>query len=178
MMNLLNIFLLSIPLIVGGILHMLVVKLDVLSTLKKPIHLKAFGANKTWRGFVVMPLLTWPGVVLAQLLDRSLNLRPLVADQSSFLLALLLGTAYCLSELPNSYMKRRLGIKEGQTADQWKWIFVIIDQADSAIGCLLAYMLVVNISWDIFLATVVFGIALHLLLNVFLYQIGVRRNPY
>jgi len=178
MMNLLNIFVLSIPLIVGGVIHMLFVKLDILPALKKPIDEKLFGKNKTWRGFVVMPMATWPGVVLAQGLDKLFNNEPLLANQSSLLLALILGFAYCLSELPNSWMKRRLGIKEGQTSDEWKWLFVVIDQADSAIGCLLGYMLVVNISWDIFWATIFFGTGLHLILNMLLYQIGVRKNPY
>ena len=174
-----QVFLLTLPLIVGGVLHMIVVKKDILSYLKKPIHQRWFGQNKTWRGFVVMPFLTWPGVVISQkletLIDPSsqlLNLRP------GWLLALALGVGYCLAELPNSFLKRRLGIKAGLASDKNKWFFVLLDQADSAFGCLFAYQLFLPLPWRIFWETIVFGTLLHLVINRSLYIIGVRKNPY
>lgn len=158
---------------------MIAVKADILSYLKKPIHQSWFGQNKTWRGFFVMPLATWPGVILAQYLERVFDLStPLLVGHSAILLALILGLGYCLAELPNSFMKRRLGIKEGKTSDRYKWFFVILDQADSAIGCLLAYRLVIAISWKLVIMTVVFGTVIHLILNVLLYLVGVRKNPF
>lgn len=52
---------LSLPVVLAGILHMVVVKKDWLRALKRPVDLGAslggervFGDNKTWRGFVVM----------------------------------------------------------------------------------------------------------------------------
>jgi hypothetical protein len=57
--------LLVLPLVFGGVLHMVAVKLDILSYLKKPIHQRWFGLNKTRRGFLIMPLVTFPGVVVA-----------------------------------------------------------------------------------------------------------------
>jgi len=177
--ELFRVFLLSVPLIVGGILHMIVVKADILSYLKKPIHQRWFGQNKTWRGFVVMPLATWPGVILAQYLERVFELNtPLLIFHSSLILAFVLGTGYCLAELPNSFIKRKLGIKEGQTSDRYKWFFVVLDQADSAIGCMLAYKLVIPISWKIVLLTIIFGTIIHLLINVSLYKVGIRKNPF
>lgn len=179
MNQILVIFILSVPLIFGGIIHMVVVKANVLSYLNKPVHQRLFGLNKTWRGFIIMPLATWPGVLFAQVLEASLDIKTMVlADQSSFKLAVLLGIGYCVAELPNSFLKRRLGIKEGKTSDHFKWFFVILDQADSAIGCLLAYRLVLPISSDIFYLTVLFGTVVHLLINVLLYQLGIRKNPY
>jgi CDP-diglyceride synthetase len=54
-------FWLSLPVVIAGILHMVVVKKDWLPALKKPVDFGAsiggeriFGDNKTWRGFVVM----------------------------------------------------------------------------------------------------------------------------
>jgi CDP-diglyceride synthetase len=173
------VLLLSIPLVVGGVLHMIVVKKDVLSYLKKPIHPRWFGHNKTWRGFFVMPLLTWPGVLLGQGLEGFVDLsRPLLTSVPSWQLALVLGLGYCLAELPNSFMKRRLGIKEGQTSENLKWVFVIIDQADSAIGCLIAYALLISIPAKIFLGTIVFGTALHLAINMTLFKLNLRKNPF
>lgn len=177
--DLCRVFLLSLPLIVGGVLHMVAVKADTLSYLKKPIHQSWFGQNKTWRGFVIMPLATWPGVLLAQWLEGLVDQNALfLRGHSSIALAIALGIGYCLAELPNSFMKRRLGIKEGQTSDRFKWIFVVIDQADSAIGCLLAYKLFVPVPWEIFWFTILFGTILHLALNMLLFQLRIRKNPY
>lgn len=175
----LRIFLLVLPLVVGGVLHMIIVKKDILSYLKKPIHQRWFGMNKTWRGFVVMPLATWPGVVLAQNIERSLDLSsPLLLVHSSFFLALVLGLAYCLAELPNSYMKRRLGIKEGQTAEKNKALYIFLDQADSSSGCLIAYKLLVSFSWPVFWGTILFGMGIHFVINLLLYSLKLRKNPF
>ena len=174
-----QVFLLTLPLIVGGVLHMIVVKKDILSYFKKPIHQSWFGQNKTWRGFVVMPLLTWPGVVIAQWLENLVDpSSQLINLSSSWGLALALGFGYCLAELPNSFLKRRLGIKEGLASDKNKWAFVLLDQADSAFGCLLAYKLLLPLAWRLFWETIIFGTILHLLINRSLYIVGVRKNPY
>jgi hypothetical protein len=174
-----QIFLLILPLIVSGILHMLVVKKDILSYFKKPIHQRLFGQNKTWRGFIVMPILTWPGVVVSQGLERIVDISPrLLGLQASWPLALALGTGYCLAELPNSFVKRRLGIKEGLNAKKNKWIFITMDQADSAFGCLIAYKMLLPISWTMFWETILIGTIFHLLINRSLYFIGIRKNPY
>ena len=126
-----------------------------------------------------MPLATWPGVVLGQKLELLFELNtPLMTSRSSFLLALVLGLGYCLAELPNSFMKRRLGIKEGQTSGQHKWLFVIIDQADSAVGCMIAYRLLLPLSFTTMLFTIIFGTGLHLCLNVALFAGGIRKNPF
>lgn len=177
--ELFRVILLSIPLVVGGIVHMIAVKADILSYLKKPIHQTWFGQNKTWRGFLIMPLATWPGVLLAQGLESLFEINaPLLSPHSSLLLALILGLGYCLAELPNSFVKRRLGITEGKTSDSFKWFFILLDQADSAIGCMLAYTLLVPLSFFTMALTVAFGTALHLIINVGLYWGGIRRNPY
>lgn len=174
-----RVFLLTVPLIIGGVIHMIAVKADILSYFKKPVHQRWFGQNKTWRGFLVMPLATWPGVLLAQRLEVLFDLNaPLMIHYPSFLLALVLGTGYCLAELPNSFMKRKLGIREGQTATKNKWLFVIIDQADSAVGCMLAYRILLPLSLTTMLFTILFGTGLHLFLNVVLFLGGIRKNPF
>ncbi len=177
--NFIRAFLLSLPLIVGGILHMVAVKADILSYLKKPIHQSLFGANKTWRGFFIMPLATWPGVLLAQYIEVVVDLNtPLLTTTSSWLLAIYLGYGYCLAELPNSFLKRRLGIKEGLTSDRFKWTFIILDQADSAIGCMVAYKFLVDISWTDFWLTIILGTLIHLVFNILLFKAKIRKNPY
>ncbi len=159
---------------------MIAVKKDLLPIFKRPIHVWSFGKNKTWRGFILMPLATWPGVILAQSWERiSDSIAPVLMSEASWKWALILGWGYCLAELPNSFIKRRLKISEGQTASGFlKWVFVILDQADSVIGCLVAYTLFVPIEPKIFLSVLLFGTFVHLSLNVLLYRIGVRKNPY
>jgi hypothetical protein len=174
-----RVLLLSIPLIFGGIIHMIAVKRDILSYFKKPIHQRWFGQNKTWRGFVVMPLATWPGVLLAQQVEKMSDLNtPLLLGHSSVLLAIVLGFGYCLAELPNSFIKRRMGIKEGLTSDRYKWFFVILDQADSAIGCVIAYRLLIPVSLSTMIWTIIFGTVIHLVINISLYLVGIRKNPF
>lgn len=177
--DILRILLLSLPLVIGGILHMVAVKRDILSYLKKPIHQRWFGANKTWRGFIIMPLATWPGVILGQWIESLVDLStPLLLTTSSIVLAVALGLAYCLAELPNSFIKRRIGIKEGQTSERGKIFFIILDQADSAFGCLIAYKLLIPISWSIFWGTIIFGTIIHLFFNLLLYSLKIRKNPF
>jgi hypothetical protein len=177
--ELIRVILLSIPLVVSGVIHMIAVKADILSYLKIPIHQSWFGKNKTWRGFVVMLLATWPGVILGQSLEEILDLNtPLLTTAPSWLLAICLGLGYCLAELPNSFIKRRLGIKEGQTSDRYRVFFIILDQADSAIGCMLAYWLLIPMTLATAVATIIFGTVIHLLINLTLYLAGIRKNPF
>lgn len=174
----LRILLLVFPLIVSGVLHMIIVKKDILSYFKKPIHPRWFGVNKTWRGFIVMPLATWPGVVVAQKLEGLLDINtPLLSYQSSFPLALALGLAYCLAELPNSFLKRRMRIKEGQTSERFKIFFIGLDLTDSAFGCLLVYRWLLPISWSFFWWAILLGAVIHLVFNLLLYQLKIRQNP-
>ncbi|QCE40645.1 CDP-archaeol synthase [Psychroserpens sp. NJDZ02] len=122
------------PLIVSNILHMLVVKRAYFEWLKQPILDNAFGSNKTWRGFVFVPLVNAVGL---QILDvvSSYNV------QNAFVLGFMLGFAYMLFELPNSYMKRKLGIKSGQHSSKNQVWFALIDKTDSAFGVSLFYFL-------------------------------------
>jgi hypothetical protein len=107
---------------------------------------------------------------LAQSWDSSLDLSsPLLIGQASWFLALVLGIAYCLPELPHAYLKRRMGIKEGLKSERHKFLFLILDQADSAFGWPLAYKIILPISWPVFWATILFGIVIHPLFNLMLY---------
>src|SRR5215472_3366443 len=119
---------LCVPLIISGGAHMAVVKLDILTPLKIPIHRRWFGANKTWRGVLVMPLAAALGVRLALMFwpDE-------FGGWNFFLLGLLLGLAYVLAELPNSFIKRRIGIEPGKRPPRNAAWFALADQADSAI---------------------------------------------
>jgi CDP-diacylglycerol--serine O-phosphatidyltransferase len=171
-----RIFLLTLPLIFGGILHMVAVKWDILSYLKKPLHQRLFGSNKTWRGFLIMPLATWPGVYFSSQLEILFETStPVFQNHSLVIVSLLLGLAYCLAELPNSFIKRRLGVKEGQTSERFKLFFIILDQADSVIGCLVAYAIILDMDKLTFWGTLLAGTFIHLFFNYSLYLMKLDR---
>ena len=81
---------------------MIVVKKVILSYFKKPIHHRWFGLNKTW-----------PGVMIGQHIEKLLDLSsPLLVPLPSLFFAFILGIAYCLADLPNSYLKRKFSCRE------------------------------------------------------------------
>ncbi len=171
---------LAVPLIFSGSLHMLVVSQSWLQFLVKPIHKSWFGANKTWRGVVIMTVLTIPGVVLAQWLAQHNKSHMLVslADINPINLGLALGMAYCLAELPNSWLKRKLGIPPGARAEKNAFYYSFMDQADSAIGCSLVYIVwlqpnIIVILWMVFLGPII-----HVAANLSLYSLGWRKQPF
>jgi hypothetical protein len=116
-----------LPTAVAGVLHMLVVRGGILSRLAQPIWLSGFGPNKTWRGVLVMTiltsLLTW---VQALLWQPSMPVNPSIWGAG-------LGLLYVLAELPNSLVKRRLGIASGTQSARFPWLSAAIDKLDSAL---------------------------------------------
>ena len=158
---------------------MVVVKLDLLAQLKKPISLRLFGRNKTWRGVFVMPILTIIGLWLAILVDKSLNHNYLV-NLNLWIGGITLGLFYILGELPNSYWKRRKGISEGKLpSGKVKILHIIVDQADSAISCAIGYYLILpQVDLEMALNIILVGTGLHLLFNNLLYWAGIRKEPF
>ncbi len=139
---------LMIPIILGGCVHMVIVKYNYFSRLNIPLSVSAFGTNKTWRGLLMIPLLT----ALFALIWLPLNKfhppasLPVSADECG-LAGLFAGLGYSLSELPNSWIKRKLGIASGKLPDRYRAVCILGDQADSAIGVTLAYVLYLKLSF-------------------------------
>ncbi len=131
----------AIPVIVAGVLHMAVVRFDLLPFLKIPVSKSLFGQNKTLRGFVVMPLFSILGFWLLHGVASGSSVAPTVNfDQYSvWVSGLILGLAYVLAELPNSFIKRRMGAAPGELPQQNARLFMLMDQFDSGLLCLFAY---------------------------------------
>ncbi|MFZ4712945.1 MAG: CDP-archaeol synthase [Bacteriovoracaceae bacterium] len=167
------------PLIISGIAHMLVVKKNSLSFLKIPINEKAFGANKTWRGIIVMPIFALICILFIDYLENAeLIINHGFKTTSAWLGGPLLGLAYSLFELPNSFIKRRLKIPPGKLASDHKFMFFFLDHLDSATGCILVYHFVFNFPWWILLSLIPFAIIIHTLINLLLYALKIRQNPF
>ncbi len=137
--NLLWAFYLQIPVVIGGVLHMVAVRLDLWPGLARPLSRRLFGANKTWRGFVLVPLLTALGALVLLPVEWALGPEALLGPAWLLPAAALAGLGYMLGELPNSWFKRRLGIAAGATPARGRQLFMALDQLDSALGVALVY---------------------------------------
>lgn len=185
-----------LPAILAGILTMIWCRLPIFSSLKRPMDAgknwrdgkRIFGDNKTWQGFAGYLILNAMAAVLWGALARR---NGFLAEHNYFYrlysntigynlrIGVLLGLGYALFELPNSFVKRRLDISAGKTAEGMKrFFFVFMDQADSVIGCTLVVLLHSDIGIRMFLAFILVGAGTHIILNILLYAAGLRKNMF
>lgn len=195
MSNLSHYLFLLLPLIIGGVANMIWVKSSVFNGLKTPMDAglclsdgkRLWGDNKTWKGFIGMIVLTalaMSGVqamVIALDGAHALSMIPFRSWSfpfSGLLFGGLWGLAYVLSELPNSYIKRRIDIDPGTNSRGLKGaLFLIVDQADSIVGCALLLPLFFAATWGDAIAFIVTGTVVHLVINVLLFFVGLKKQP-
>lgn len=131
---------LALPVILGGIGHVVVIKLRLapgLAALPLDFGLtlrgrRLWGDNKTVRGALAMPLLT---AAAAAACDGLGLVDTTTARPPALLWGLLLGVGYILGELPNSALKRQLDIAPGAAAPGVRRrLFWLVDQVDSLLG--------------------------------------------
>ena len=186
---------LALPVIAAGVLHMVVVKRGLFAALAVPLDggrslggQPIFGPNKTVRGFVVM-------IALAALVGLAQGALGGAAAERSGLACLdfsglggsyaggyalvnaVLGLGYVLGELPNSFLKRRIGITPGKTgASLVGALFFLLDQADSVLAALGLGLLAFGYPVAIFVVGSLVLTLVHLALNAALYLGKLRRN--
>jgi hypothetical protein len=163
---------LSLPLVFSGGVHMAVVRLNLFAPLKVPIVRRWFGENKTWRGLLVIPFTTAVGVAVT-----SAAWPEYFGGWNAFALGTLVGLAYAIAELPNSFLKRRLGIAPGKRPPRNAAWFALADQADSAIACALSYGWALRLTPGTVLLFIIVGTAIHLMVNYNLYLMRLRKEP-
>ena len=162
-----------LPVVGAWIAHAPVLRLDLAPALKRPISPRLFGANKTWRGALVM----WSGVVVATALFWPL-LPDSLDDESWLAVGALIGAGVVLGELPNSFLKRRLGIAPGQRRLTPAGLaLVVYDQADFVPAIALCLLPVWTMPLDTLLIGFVVVTAVHLAVNLIGYAIGAREQP-
>jgi CDP-archaeol synthase len=138
------------PVVLSGLTHVAVIKLGVMKSLASvPLDLGAsvnghrlFGENKTLRGAVAMVLATSAWVFLQVRISRgsawAVGLSPAFEGAHPLSWGALAGAGYVAGELPNSFIKRQLGIAAGAAArGGLRALFWTVDQVDSVIGVLL-----------------------------------------
>ena len=136
----LNLLWLAIGLFIAGVIEAFLWKTSVFQLLNFPIQTQWFGANKKWRGLVSLPLAMVASVFLLQFLEELLPRLSqdviLFSDFNLLEFGILVGLIFNLSELPNSFVKRRLDIPPG---DESSKIFYFIDHMDSTYGVLILW---------------------------------------
>jgi hypothetical protein len=153
------------------VLHAPVLRYDLLKRLKRPISDRLFGSNKTWRGALVM----FTGVFVATGVFW-----PLMPDEldSWPLAGALIGAGTVLGELPNSFLKRRLGIGPGERRVTPGGVaLVVYDQADFVPAIAIALLPIWTMPLDTLLLGFVAVAAVHFVVNVIGYAIGARDQP-
>lgn len=139
------------------------------------------GPNKTARGFVVMvpvTTLTFFGLgALAQAGVFGEGVWSLsVAQWGGLGFAAVWG--YTLGELPNSFVKRQLGVDAGEAPKHplGRRAAFVVDQIDSIVAALLVITCLVPTGWLYWAACLGLGALAHFLFNVLLYMIGVKER--
>ena len=164
---------LTAPILTAGLIHVAVITLDVAPVLARPIDngrrwrgRPLLGANKTWRGFVVMPAATAITIAAQQAFaKRSARLAALAplrrGAPPAWIAGAICGAAYVVAELPNSFVKRRLGIAPGTSARRARVAQYVIDQLDSVVGCAIAIRMLYRIEAADAAASALLGAACH-----------------
>jgi hypothetical protein len=175
------------PLFVGLAFHGLCIRFRWLRRLAIPVDggrtlrgKRLFGDNKTWRGIVAVALGTGLGVVL---LDpfRDLGPSPHAAfvprGATAFALGLVLGAVAMFGELPNSALKRQLGVGAGEQATgPWRALFHVLDQVDVLAGAWVVLALVVWPTAGRLLGSFLFLYLGHQVITLVGYGLGMRET--
>lgn len=181
------------PLILAGIANMIFTKTELYRVHRNPMDhgrvmadgKRILGDNKTWIGFFSMIIFCIFFQLMFGFFCDLTNLNAhcdiYVAHENTIGLNLLFGSftglIYMLFELPNSFIKRRLNIQDGKTGRGWKGLlFFVIDQIDSLVGVMLLVYLFSDITIGKYFLYVLLGGLTHIIINVLLYLVKVRKN--
>jgi CDP-archaeol synthase len=167
------------PVLGGPLAHAPVLRFDLAPRLRRPIARGLFGENKTWRGAIVMTAGTMlASVALARVPAYRLRLPRAVADADPVMVGCLLGSASWLGELPNSFVKRRLGIPPGaQRASALGVLISVYDQADWVPVAWLLLRPIWRMSPREMAQVFALVAAIHVPINLLGYVLGARTAP-
>ncbi len=173
---------LAFPVMFAAGVHIIVIKRDCLSQLKRPLDggrswrgERIFGDNKTVRGALVMVTASGVGMGL-QGVFRLRELEYFDYGQTNLVVAgMLLGFGFVLGELPNSFAKRRFGFSPGQHAGP---LFAVLDQVDSIIGVLLVMHLIWVPALRVWIWALALGSGVHIAFNSVFVMVGLKRSVF
>lgn len=175
------------PLVVSSALSGIVMRFDLLHALKRPVDggatfrgARVFGDGKTWRGVVVAVVGCVAAVAIQKrVVGERVGDAAVVdyAQVNEFLIGAAMGLGATLGELPNSFVKRRLGIAAGkQTRGPLAAVFYVWDQVDllTTTWPLLAFW--VRPSLPLVAGSVVVAMSVHPAVSWVGWAIGARKS--
>ncbi len=141
--------------------------------LDKPIHVKLFGKNKTWRGLVFASI---AGLIVFWLQKMAYinGFRSLaIIDYADFsvMFGLMLGLGAILGDLVESYYKRKAEIPPGKP---WP----VFDQLDFVVGGIVGSFFFYVPPAEIVLILLIVSPLLHLIINRIGYLLGIRNVKF
>jgi CDP-diglyceride synthetase len=175
-----------VPVLGAPVLHAPVLTFDLIRGLKKPLDFGAsvggrrlFGDNKTWRGAVVMLVGVMAAAALLSLWPWYWHHLPgEIQDAGQWLYGFLLGLGVVVGELPNSFLKRRMGIGPGtQRKTAGGVLLSIYDQADFVLAIWVLLLPIWTMSVAQAAIAFVVVTVVHLGINVVGYAVGARTAP-
>ena len=167
---------LILPVVLGGLGHVAVLKTNLVASLAVPLDggvlwrlRPVFGVNKTWRGVVVMTGLTALASGLQAELGRrmgwAIELEVRSARVKPWAAGAICGLTYCIAELPNSFVKRRLRISPGARSIRFGRLQYLVDQADSVVGCLIPLRLLSRSRAGELFTAFALGLTIHIVID-------------
>lgn len=142
---------------------------------------RVFGEHKTLRGFVVMvPAAAVSFAVLAAAIGDlpHAGLWPLtIAGYAG--LGACAGFGFMAGELPNSFVKRQLGIRPGECprGRLAGVVQFVADRIDSGVGMLLAVSAIVTTPAMTWLLVLLVGPSIHWSFSVLMFHLGLKARP-
>lgn len=130
-----------------------------------------------WRGIVAVALGTGAGYLFTALLSESFQ--DLLGHSLSlvFLIGCAVGAAAMLGELPNSFLKRRLGVAPGRTAQGWvRPVLYVADQVDILLGAWAVLWWIVWPTPGQVMCSVLFVLVLHQGVSILGHRLGMRER--
>lgn len=135
----------------------------------KPI----FGKNKTFRGFAFGVIFSVIIAYFQFLLYNVESFRGIsfIDYENWLLLGFLMGLGALLGDLIKSFFKRRLNIEPGAR-------FVPFDQTDFVIGALVFIMPVFDLTFKIFITSLLLSFVLHIIVNHIAFYLKIRNERW
>lgn len=173
---------LALPVVAAALVHVIVLKFRWLEPLRIPLDggatwrgRRVFGDNKTIRGAVIMIGVSMLVAVLQGIFPLP-SLEYFDYQQADLVVVgLMLGLGFVVGELPNSFIKRQLGVAPGAHGGVWH---TLADQLDSVIGALITLSFVWIPPLRVWIIAMILGTGLHMAVNGVFVLLGVKRHIF
>jgi CDP-2,3-bis-(O-geranylgeranyl)-sn-glycerol synthase len=145
---------------------------------------RVFGANKQLRGLLMMPVASAAAFAalggLRETYPEWLARGPWDLSPAAYAgLGFAWGLAFMLAELPNSFLKRQLGVAPGAAPERgWlRPLCFVFDRCDSTVGVLVVLTVLVPVPPATWPWALLLGAASHAAFSTWLYRARLKARP-